>query len=331
MTWVDELRRREDTCRRAPSAHNTQPWLLSYAADEVSVHWDPARALPDSDPTGRDLFLSLGAFVETCLIVATDAGLPVRAHIAIDEAGHRVARIVAADTPYRTRFSARSVEGRRCARGDYQPGPVPSEAVAEFGAGVRRLSCRRLAMLMTEADRRMFGTPAVARELREWLRLSPRHPRYTMDGLTDRALGLSRVESTALAGALSPTMYGVTRRLGLPAALAAGSRNLLRYDGSVLVLVGRASTAGHLVEHGRVLMRLWLALSERGLAVHPLSQILDCTTTSRTLGALLGLTPDESALAVFRAGRPRRAPARSARIPAARVSRRRSSAAEPCG
>jgi hypothetical protein len=55
VSWVDELRAREATFRRAPSAHNTQPWLLSYDVDEVRVGVDPARSLPDSDPTGRDL------------------------------------------------------------------------------------------------------------------------------------------------------------------------------------------------------------------------------------------------------------------------------------
>jgi hypothetical protein len=119
MSWVDELCRREDVCRRAPSAHNTQPWVLRYTPDAVAVHWDDARALPAADPTRRDLFLSLGAFVETCLIVAADAGLPVRAEVAIDEAEHRVARIAAAETPYATPFSAATVLRRRCARGPY--------------------------------------------------------------------------------------------------------------------------------------------------------------------------------------------------------------------
>jgi hypothetical protein len=44
--------------------------------------------------------------------------------------------------------------------------------------------------------------------------------------VTDRALGLSRVEARVLSGALRT--YPPTRRLGLSALLAAGGRNLLR-------------------------------------------------------------------------------------------------------
>ena len=51
------------------------------------------------------------------------------------------------------------------------------------------------------------------------------------------------------------------------------------------------------------------------LSVHPLSQLLDCATTARELRESLRLDPDESALAVFRVGRPGNEPVRSARIP----------------
>src|SRR5262245_3454438 len=99
-SWVDQLRARAALCQRAPSAHNTQPWVVHYGADRVDIGWDGHRALPASDPTGRDLFLSLGAFVETCLVVAADAGLAVEAEVAVDETARRVARLRPASTRY---------------------------------------------------------------------------------------------------------------------------------------------------------------------------------------------------------------------------------------
>ncbi|MEV0131098.1 hypothetical protein AB0H83_21865 [Dactylosporangium sp. NPDC050688] len=322
MSWVEDFRALEDDCRRAPSAHNTQPWVLRSAADAVDVHWDPARALPDSDPTRRDLFLSLGSFVETCLIVAAGAGLPVRAEVAVDRAALRAARLVPAAAVYETPFPPASVRQRRCARGGYAPGPLDPAVLAALtalGADLRQVPARSLVGPLAAADRWMFGTPEVVAELREWMRLSPRHPRYHLDGLTDRAMAMSRVEAAGLATMIGPRAYPVTRRLGGPALLAAASKGLLRYEGTVLVLVGSAVTPEAVVEQGRTLMRVWLALSERGLAVHPLSQLLDCAATSAQLAARLGLAPDESPLAVFRTGRPLQEPVRSARIPASQV------------
>jgi hypothetical protein len=308
MTWVEELRAREAVFRRAPSAHNTQPWLLSYAADEVRIGVDPARSLPVSDHTGRDLELGLGAFVESCLVVAADAGLAVDA---VSDGPHAV-RLVAADAVYCTVFTAADLDGRRVARGAYVPGPVPQDVLADLEPDLVHLPARELAADLAAADRWMFGTPGSVDELREWLRLRPGHPRYDRDGLTDRALALSRVEARLLDAALSS--LAVTRRLGVPALLAASGRGLLRGDGSVLVLTGRAGEDR--VAAGRRLLRTWLVLARHGLAVHPLGQLLDCPATADRVRQRVRPGGGEvEPLAVFRAGRPRTEPVRSARLP----------------
>ncbi|MGW0218295.1 hypothetical protein ACWDXH_28275 [Micromonospora chokoriensis] len=151
----------------------------------------------------------------------------------------------------------------------------------------------------------MFRTPAVGVELLDWLRLSARHPLYHLDGFTDRAPSLSRTEERVLSAALRA--YPVTRRLGLPALLAAGGRGLLRYDGSVLVLL--AADGDDQISSGRRLRRTWLDLARHDLAVHPLSQLIDCPATAGRLADRVAGQP----LAVFRIGRPRIAPVRSAR------------------
>jgi hypothetical protein len=313
MTWVEELRAQEAVFRRAPSAHNTQPWVLTYAADEVRIDVDPARSLPGSDPTRRDLSLGIGAFVESCLIVASGLGLPVRAEVECGADGAPVARIVAAPDVYRTPFTGRDVVERRVARGRYEPGPVADDVVVELGPGVVALPGSLLARDLVAADRWMFATPVAAQELEEWVRLRSGHPRYRLDGLTDRALVLSRVEAGGLASALRVLRrVPVSRRL-LPALLANAGRGLLRGPGSVLVLTaspGEEGVAGRLAA-GRRLQRTWLTLARRGLAVHPLSQLIDCPTTAARLRDRVGAEP----LAVFRVGRPLGEPVRSARLP----------------
>ncbi|MGW0663978.1 hypothetical protein [Streptodolium elevatio] len=318
--WAAAMRALAAQCGRAPSAHNTQPWQLRYEDSGVGVYWDPMRALPVSDPTGRDLFLGLGAYLETCLVVAAGAGLGADVVVDVDRAARRVAWLVPAAEPYATRFTADDVASRRSARGPYAAGPLPDDvldeaaALVEDAGGIRHLPARALAPLLARADRWMFAAPEVTAELREWLRLRPSHPRYAQDGLTDRALGLSRAEAAGLEMMLRPRVYGTFRRAGLPAALAASSRGLLRGEGTALVLVGPAAAGpAELVALGRALMRSWLALAVRGLATHPLSQILDCPATAAELATLLDLAAHERAVAVFRTGRPLIEPPRSAR------------------
>ncbi|MGN9844586.1 hypothetical protein ACTMTI_41310 [Nonomuraea sp. H19] len=294
---MNELRALEPDFWRAPSAHNTQPWTLTYAGDGAAVGWDPSRALPVSDPTGRDLRLSLGAFVECCLIVCADAGL--RIAFRPDPGPLRVGFLYAAAEPYRTPFTTADVRARAANRGEYHPGRLPDE-VASALDGMRRMPCRDLADLLHAADLNQFGDPEVTRELAAWLRLTRRHRRYLLDGLTDRALALSRAKALGLRASLA--LYPALRPLGLPRLLAGAARGLLDYDGDVLVLAG---AVGEEVELGRVLMRHWLTLSRLGYTTHPLSQIIDCDGTREALARRLGVAEPPTLQHVARVGRPK--------------------------
>ena len=312
MTWTEDFRALEPLCARAPSPHNTQPWTLRYAADAVEVGWDPDRALPVGDPTRRDLLLCLGGYVETCLIAAADAGLELTADIAVDDKRRTVARLVPAGARYATAFGAADIETRGCARGGHRPERLGiaelAAATAQLqGTELAELPARSLAVLAGQADRWLWSAPGVAAELHHWLRLTPRHPRYREDGLTYEALAMGRAEAAGLRAVLAA-------RASRPLApvLAASQAGQLRYEGSVLVLGGAADSPEELVAAGRDLVRSWYALSARGIAVHPLSQLIDCPDTARELGRRTGARP----LAVFRAGRPAASavPPRSARL-----------------
>ncbi|MFI6603409.1 hypothetical protein ACIBHX_44845 [Nonomuraea sp. NPDC050536] len=306
---MKELRDLEPDFWRAPSAHNTQPWVLNYGQDEVEVSWDPARALPISDPTGRDLRLGLGAFVETCLIVCRDAGLSVG--FRHDSEPARVGFLHRVAGPYETDFTTADVRARGANRGGYEPGRLPVEVMDRLAehANLVRVPCRDLADLLFAADLHQFGDPDVTRELREWLRLTPRHPRYLLDGLTDKALSLGTGEALGLRASLA--LYPALRRLGLPRVLAGAGRGLLDYDGDVLVLVG---DPGEQVEQGRALMRTWLTLSGLGYTTHPLSQVIDCAETRRVLADRLDVEDPDSLLHFARVGKPKAPAVRSARV-----------------
>lgn len=48
----------------SPSTHNTQPWLFKINSTVCQVFIDTSIKLPNSDPTGRDLFISHGCLAE---------------------------------------------------------------------------------------------------------------------------------------------------------------------------------------------------------------------------------------------------------------------------
>jgi hypothetical protein len=309
VTDLRELRRLEPWFSRAPSAHNTQPWVLVYEPEQIELRFDPRRHLEAGDPTRRDLLLSLGAFVEAVLVTASAEGIALDFAPEVDVEACRAGAFTEGTHAYETRFRLVDLAGRRTSRLTYTSERLSEDELAAArsqlrpGEQLHELRARDVVELFTAADRSMYETPLVVDELRSWLRLSKRDPRYEQDGLTYDCLALSRVEALALGFLLRRPVYRFVRTLGLHRAFTASAKSVLEVDSSVLVLVGEASTFEELLLSGRSLLRVWLELSAAGCYTHPLSQIIDCSSTADGLARRLALEPGRRLLSVFRAGR----------------------------
>ncbi len=62
---------------KAPSGHNTQPWLFHIGSDAIEIHPDLSRSLPVVDENHRELYISLGA-AENFIIAAGAMGCETR-------------------------------------------------------------------------------------------------------------------------------------------------------------------------------------------------------------------------------------------------------------
>ena len=60
---------------RAPSVHNTQPWVWRIGPDSIELYADESRRLDASDPAGRDLMISCGAALHHLRVAALASGL----------------------------------------------------------------------------------------------------------------------------------------------------------------------------------------------------------------------------------------------------------------
>jgi nitroreductase len=311
---LEALRRVEWIARRAPSAHNTQPWRLVYGDDAVRLDFDPDRALPASDPTRRDLYLSMGAFAESMLILANEAGAPLR--FEADVCCDRIGWFWPGQTAYPTPFNRRDLIARRVSRLKYAPFAFDAESQACVqdwaGAGERLVFVRgeELIDLAGQADAHFFASPGATGEFLRWFRRE--EDAHAQDGLSTACLGLSRREAALLAWLLSPRVYPWMRRLGGAHVLARAS-GVIDKTTRLIALVGEGEAPEDIVLSGRALMRVWLGLARMGLYAHPLSQILDCAATERRLSLRLGLVGAERLRCLFRFG-PSPEPPRSKRL-----------------
>lgn len=59
----------------APSIHNIQPWLFKIGGNYCEIYYDRKLKLPEADPKGRDLYITMGCMVENLLIAANYFGI----------------------------------------------------------------------------------------------------------------------------------------------------------------------------------------------------------------------------------------------------------------
>lgn len=203
------------TAARAPSAHNTQPWVPtveSIAADgssaEVALTVDPDRTLPVGDPRSEDLHLSLGCWIEAFAIAASGADLGI-AVASVDGWGRSLTvglhvRVDASDpddgrhSPEGTwpRFTVADLEHRQVDRGPLaRDDPAFAAAVtaantALAGSGARLVEVpdSLWSRLLDRAEHWSFSTPGVFAETLGWLRFDTRDPAYRADGLNAECL-----------------------------------------------------------------------------------------------------------------------------------------------
>jgi nitroreductase len=64
--------------RLAPSVHNTQPWRVQVFKDNLVIKLEPERKLNYGDPTGRQTYISIGIFAESCIVAMPLFGMQAK-------------------------------------------------------------------------------------------------------------------------------------------------------------------------------------------------------------------------------------------------------------
>lgn len=280
---------------RAPSAHNTQPWLVEQLGDRVLLRVDPARTLPHADPTHQDTILSLGAWVEGLAIV-------LQQELQLDVSGRGTelrVEIQPTGRPYRE-FSGRELGERQVDRGRLRrEEPALHRGLADFGA----LATTAVAQVLPERTwRRLHNrtaldiarTPELLAETISWLRLDPTDPNYHRDGLNAACLRIPPLLARLGHRLLHSPRLLATTGIWQPPLARLYHHLSLRPPGRVVLCAGEITDPTTLIDCGRDLLRCWLLLGRQGIRVSVNSEIKDNPLTAAEL--------PPGAFAVFSAG-----------------------------
>jgi len=258
----------------APSRHNTQPWRFRFepASQTIDLCADPARALPVGDPDGRAVHIACGAALFNLRLAAIVAGrqpvvrlIPdpvqplllatVRLAGSCQAAQHEIElhAAIAARHTNRSPFSGRAVP----------PGVLAelAEAARIEGAVLHLPDCQetsRLLRLARDAERDQLADPAYRAELARWAGGA-----RDLEGVPDE-----------VAGPRDPARATPVRDFN-PARPRPAGYAWFEEEPQLAVLSTLCNTRADWLRAGQALERVWLMATLRGVAVDPLTQLLE--------------------------------------------------------
>ena len=276
---------------RAPSVHNTQPWLWRIGQDRIDLHADWDRHLTVTDPDRRDLVISCGAALHHLLVALAARRITADVHRVPDpeDSGHLATVLISEEQVGGTAGSVDAtlypaIAVRRTDRRRMSSRPVPpdllSSLVEHAARGVAVLvpvtdtaERIRLLALLVDAGRAQAVEPGYAAELRMWTgRLAD-----SRDGVPAANVAAPPV------GTREPSPLRRFTRTNLrqpPQPPGQGSG-----DDSAELLVVATPGDEHLdrLHAGEATSAVLLAATRLGLATTPLSQALEVPTSREHL------------------------------------------------
>lgn len=293
----------------APSVHNVQPARWRFTDGGLILFEDRSRRLPAGDPTGRDAATSLGAAAEGMAIALSRHGLTLE-----DEGESDLGGAGGDPIPVRRfRLSeggaldplADFVSLRQSRRGAFlTPSPADREAARALQADdaapiADEAAIAEVAVLADKAGLGFFRNGPFRAELLSWMRLSPRHRRWILDGLNAEAMAMSRLDRIGAGLVLGP-LFRLVDRLGLSGAVTSEAGTVK--SAAALIIFHRPAGEPPF-EGGRAFYRLWLRVVEAGFQAAVMAALADDEAAAEALHQRLSIPDDRRIASVLRIGR----------------------------
>lgn len=274
----------------AASGHNTQPWRFRIAENRIEILPDLRRRTPVVDPDDHHLFASLGCAAENLSLAAGARGRP--GDISFDPANDGAVTFAFGGTANQSSVLFDAIPRRQSTRAEYDGRPVSAPdlrtltaAAAVAGVDLVLITDRpqidRVRDLVLSGNSAQIGDAAFMRELKTWLRFSPRQAIETGDGLFSASTG-----NPTLPAWLGPRMFDMV--FNADAENEKYSRQIQSSAG-IAVFVAAHDDKEHWVRAGRACQRFALQATVLGLKQAFINQPVEVASLRPDLAALVGL------------------------------------------
>ncbi len=269
---------------RAPSVHNTQPWRWRVSPDGLDLYAERSRQLTATDPDGRMLTISCGAALHHARIALAAEGWVASVDLLPTKGDpDHLARITLAGRTDVTPAAMRLVQTIAVRYTDRRPTvdvPIPADA---FEALRREAGTEHMGLhpLRTSGLAELAAAAAAANRIGVADLDQRAELAYWIGGERPSGAGVPDAAIPA-----QPPQTGVPERdFGHPGTLAVGTGHDAK--ATYAILFGRGDQPADWIRAGETLSAVWLLATELGIAVLPLSSVVEIPATRERLHHIL--------------------------------------------
>lgn len=258
----------------APNPHNRQPWLADLREpDTITIHRDKALNLPETDPFDRQLTIGMGCFSELLSMAAAQAGHRVDFEFFPQGEEGPVAQVRFSPGATPDPLFAHVMDRRSC-KEPFEDRKVPAELITALADHATIIDEEQqvadLIELTWDAWMVEATTYRTMKESVDLMRMGKREINANPDGID---LGGPFLESLMLFGLLSREAQLDPQSTSFKQGVEI-YRDMLHATPAYAAITTAGNSRLDQIDAGRRWLRLNLATTSMGLALHPVSQAL---------------------------------------------------------
>ena len=255
---------------RAPSGHNTQPWLFDQEGDTFIIRPDFSKALPVVDPDHRELYISLGCAAENTLLAGGK-------QLTIDNGQLTIHFLPSAKPTVNCQLSiVHSITSRQMNRRLYNRRPIIAKSLSALTAVRPEANTNfylwengsepfeRLKPFIRKGNEIQMNDSAFLAELKSWIRYNKRQAEATRDGLSYAVFGAPNLPACLSKAIMGSMLKSSVQNRSDMKKLASASH--------VALFTTQHNTVEEWIRLGQTLQRFLLAATQEGIATAFLNQ-----------------------------------------------------------
>ena len=266
----------------AGSSHNSQPWKVVVTGNQsIRLYADTTRELPVVDPDRRELYISLGAFLENLTLAAGSLGYETNVALAENYKKNMPVAEIDLHKTVPTNFDLKLIERRMTLRIPFNKDPLKVTDVKQIVTpdpqhilyySATSEDGRFIAENAMSAYNQQVYSNAAQTELAKWMRFSDKDVEEKKDGLTTAGMQLTGIAGFVVRHYYKPEDSKKTSFI--KAGIEKTKKQALGCGGWVII-TATTNSVKEWINLGRIYQNINLTCTKLNIGFQPMNQIVE--------------------------------------------------------